>query len=567
MRVQALFRQPILWMMAIGSLAPGLAWAESPRHLSAELPADAPLLPSPRARIVNVVEKGSAPRGGGANPTHQPPRLRRPVVDQQIQLVSLHESEVASLPASEPESFPAPPPVAETTDAGRPRGVWVNRRKGARADRVPALMVQDSTSPGESLDKPAESSFEAIAPSAATPTVTTGDVLPPERVATAPEASLAVATDERALSTVPSRVEPAPTFDDAVKPATHRKPVLNALVIPEPSAGVPTKAQHIIQIGDELDVAFPYQPIVGDATMQRLQPPLFRTERVVVREDGMIVLPLIEPVLAAGLTPEDVRAELVDRYLPFQYDPLANRKGSGERHYRICVNDEVDIRVRNQPDLDDVVTVRPDGKISVPRVGSVVAEGKTIEELESELRDSLEKVVAQPEVSVSLRQFHSDIYYEGETMKRIGLKNLEGISVIVRTAERRVYVMGEVKGAGQIPYRGTMTLNQAIASAGGTMRTAKLKEVKIVRQVGLHQPPQTILVDLRSTIRGRGVQDMDLQHLDVVVVGKTPIARFTDTLEQYLFNIVPFTRNNPNFNLFYSLGGGANPAAIVSPSP
>jgi polysaccharide export outer membrane protein len=428
-------------------------------------------------------------------------------------------------------------------------------------------MVQDSTSPGESLDKPAESSSEAIAPSAATPTVTTGDVLPPEKVATAPEASLAVATDERALSTVPGRVEPAPTFDDAVKPATHRKPVLNALVIPEPSAGVPTKAQHIIQIGDELDVAFPYQPIVGDATMQRLQPPLFRTERVVVREDGMIVLPLIEPVLAAGLTPEDVRAELVDRYLPFQYDPLANRKGSGERHYRICVNDEVDIRVRNQPDLDDVVTVRPDGKISVPRVGSVLAEGKTIEELESELRDSLEKVVAQPEVSVSLRQFHSDIYYEGETMKRIGLKNLEGISVIVRTAERRVYVMGEVKGAGQIPYRGTMTLNQAIASAGGTMRTAKLKEVKIVRQVGLHQPPQTILVDLRSTIRGRGVQDMDLQHLDVVVVGKTPIARFTDTLEQYLFNIVPFTRNNPNFNLFYSLGGGANPAAIVSPSP
>jgi protein involved in polysaccharide export with SLBB domain len=381
-----------------------------------------------------------------------------------------------------------------------------------------------------------------------------------------------VASTEPAVTSPPARLalpsagsaKTAPAVDSAVQPVIHHPPTSTLVTAPGPLAAS-TKVQHIIQIGDELDIAFPYQPVIGDATAQRLQPPLFRTERVIVREDGMVVLPLIDPVMAAGLTPEEVRSELMEAYLPFQYDPLSNLKSGVDRQYRICVNDEIDIRVRNQPDLDDVVTVRPDGKISVARVGSVVVEGKTIDEIEKELSDAIAKVVAQPEVSVSLRQFHADIYYEGGTMKRIGLKNLEGISVIVRTAERRVFVMGEVKGAGQVPYRGTLTLNQALASAGGPLRTAKLKEVKIVRQTGPQQPPRTILIDLRSTIRGRGVEDIELHHLDVVVVGKTPIARFTDTLEQYIFNVAPFTRNNPNFNLFYSLGGGAGAAGIISP--
>jgi polysaccharide biosynthesis/export protein len=517
-------------------------------------------VPSPSARIVSVVERGS----GSSSNSPSPPRLRRPVIDDQVHRVSL-KSDVTS------EKRIAPLVELQNDEAkAKPRGIWMKRQRRASADRVPPLVLSNEKAlPPVAQPEPPVRELPLADPTIDQNEVETTLPAPGNQADSEGEESASPTTSiPHALPEGQAELPPkADAMDGKIQPATHKQDAGSSLVVPNTEGAPPSRPRHIIQLGDELEIAFPYQPVVGETTIQRLQTPIFRTERVIVREDGMIALPLIEPVQAAGLTPEEVRALLIESYLPHQYDPLANLNQGISRVYRICVNDEIDIRVRNQPDLDDIVTVRPDGKISVPRVGSVVVEGKTIEEIESELKLAIAEVVPQPEVSVSLRQFHSDIFYEGKTMKRMGLKNLEGISVIVRSADRQVYVMGEVKGAGQVTYRGTLSLSQAIASAGGTLRTARLKEVKVVRQTGPQQPPQTILVDFRSTIRGRGVQDMELQHLDVVVVGKTPIARFTDTLEQYLFNIVPFTRNNPNFNLFYSLGGGASAAGLVTPNP
>ncbi len=536
---------------------------EVPRRLGSVSSTGKADRPVRSARIVSIVDPGHQTFPSSA----APPRLCRPMVDDSLRTVSHEESVV--LPESSRN--------AESTDGnGRPQGVWRSGQRRFPVAKVPAIVfppIKNEPVVTKELSTLAQEPLlgELSVSGSDSTEELPKDAVPLSNDEAAASVDIAAAPDSSAAnegSKVETPARPSASIaDDHVKPATHLHQAQSSLLVPNSELAAPTQPRHVIQLGDELDIAFPYQPVVGDATMQRLQTPIFRTERVIVREDGMIVLPLIEPVPAAGLTPEEVRDLLIERYLPFQYDPLANLNQKTPREYRLCVNDELDIRVRNQPDLDDVVTIRPDGRISVPRVGSVVVEGKTVEEVESELTEAISKVVAQPEVSVSLRQFHSDIYYEGSTMKRMGLKNLEGISVIVRSADRRVFVMGEVKGAGQVGYRGTMTLSQAIASAGGTLRTAKLKEVKIVRQTGPQSPPQTILVDFRSTIRGRGVQDVELHHLDVVVVGKTPIARFTDTLEQYLFNIVPFTRNNPNFNLFYSLGGGASAAGIVTPSP
>lgn len=64
---------------------------------------------------------------------------------------------------------------------------------------------------------------------------------------------------------------------------------------------------HAIRIGDELEIKFPHKPLFS--------------EKVMVREDGMIAVPLIEPVLAAGLTPEMLQAELAKKYRALQYDP------------------------------------------------------------------------------------------------------------------------------------------------------------------------------------------------------------------------------------------------------
>jgi len=53
---------------------------------------------------------------------------------------------------------------------------------------------------------------------------------------------------------------------------------------------------------------------------------------------------LIEPVRAAGLTPEQLQQQLVRRYRALVYDPLSARNSSVEKKYLISVNDKLEVR-------------------------------------------------------------------------------------------------------------------------------------------------------------------------------------------------------------------------------
>jgi len=64
-------------------------------------------------------------------------------------------------------------------------------------------------------------------------------------------------------------------------------------------------------------------------------------------------------------------------------DPQAQAVGT----YRIGVDDQLQITVWQNPDLSVSVPVRPDGKITVPLIGDVMAGGKTPEEVSAEIKD------------------------------------------------------------------------------------------------------------------------------------------------------------------------------------
>lgn len=53
---------------------------------------------------------------------------------------------------------------------------------------------------------------------------------------------------------------------------------------------------------------------------------------------------MIEPVRAAGLTPEQLQQQLVRRYRALVYDPLSARNSSVEKKYLISVNDKLEVR-------------------------------------------------------------------------------------------------------------------------------------------------------------------------------------------------------------------------------
>ena len=240
--------------------------------------------------------------------------------------------------------------------------------------------------------------------------------------------------------------------------------------------------------------------MVVDATEPRLQAPPEQSYVVTVQEDGMISLPLIAPIQAAGLTPQQLQEQLVSEYKKIQYDPRSTNEKEksysvltiGESNseeekipadptemkklYYVMVNDTLSIRFRNQPDLDQTVIVGPDGRINLFLIGSVQVEGLTTDQITTKLTEFYSKELpTHPSIIVNLSDFSSTrVYINGKPIQ-LGPKDVDGIVVQIRAYERHVYVTGEVTAPKMVIFRNTLTATQAITAAGGHKRSARLK--------------------------------------------------------------------------------------------
>jgi polysaccharide export outer membrane protein len=129
----------------------------------------------------------------------------------------------------------------------------------------------------------------------------------------------------------------------------------------------------------------------------------------------------------------------------------------GERQdYVIGIPDLLRIHVWRSPELTVEVPVRSDGKISVPLVDDVQAEGLTTEELKEVLTEALSDFVTAPDVTVIVQQINS----------------------------HTVTVVGAVGRSGQLPLVRQTRVLEAIATMGGFTVWAKKNRVKIFRRAG-----------------------------------------------------------------------------------
>ena len=157
--------------------------------------------------------------------------------------------------------------------------------------------------------------------------------------------------------------------------------------------------------------------------------------------------------------------------------------------YRIGAEDVIEVSVWKEPDFSREVVVRPDGKISLPVLGDVQAEGLTPETLTEYLEEAFAQYIKTPKVSVIVRQINS----------------------------LKIYVLGQVQTPGVFPLQGEMTLLQAIAQAGGFAEWAKKGDVILLRKT--NEGDQRIVVNLNKVIRGKeGGEDVRLQSGDKIIV-------------------------------------------------
>ncbi len=121
--------------------------------------------------------------------------------------------------------------------------------------------------------------------------------------------------------------------------------------------------------------------------------------------------------------------------------------------YLLDTGDRLRIFVYGQPNLSRSYTVDHDGTITVPLIGSVAARGNTIKDLAGSIRSRLgTEYVRDPQVTVDVIQ------------------------------NRPFFILGEVKTAGQYPYVSGMTIETAIAIAGGHSERASMRSYRITRR-------------------------------------------------------------------------------------
>ncbi|MGE4127203.1 MAG: polysaccharide biosynthesis/export family protein [Hyphomicrobiaceae bacterium] len=122
--------------------------------------------------------------------------------------------------------------------------------------------------------------------------------------------------------------------------------------------------------------------------------------------------------------------------------------------YLLDTADRLRVFVYGQPNLSRIYTVDHGGMITVPLIGAVKARGLTTFDLEGVIRRRLgTEYVRNPQVTVDVQQ------------------------------NRPFFILGEVKNAGQYPYVSGMTIQTAIAIAGGYSERASDRTFRITRRI------------------------------------------------------------------------------------
>ena len=178
--------------------------------------------------------------------------------------------------------------------------------------------------------------------------------------------------------------------------------------------------------------------------------------------------------------------------------------------YRIQVGDELHVRFLYQPDMDEKLPVRPDGRISLVCTGEIPVAGMTASELEKLIAERSARRLRNPEVTV----------------------------ILTKVGEQRVYVGGEVVKPGYVILRPEMTPLQAVLQSGGFRKTAKLNSVLLLTP-GQDGSFSAARVDMAQVVESGVPERVRLQPDTVVFVPATWISDMNDVIDQYVRGLIP----------------------------
>jgi polysaccharide biosynthesis/export protein len=161
-----------------------------------------------------------------------------------------------------------------------------------------------------------------------------------------------------------------------------------------------------------------------------------------------------------------------------------------DANYVIGADDVLAVDVWHEKELSRVLSVRPDGKISLPFIGELKVAGQTPLQLQDTITDRLKAYLAHPQVAVMVQE----------------------------TKSQKVNVVGEVQRPGEFVFGHPITVLDAIALAGGLRDFAKAKKMYVIRTAP-DGSQQRLRVNYKDVVKGKRPQEnLTLQSHDTVVV-------------------------------------------------
>ena len=165
--------------------------------------------------------------------------------------------------------------------------------------------------------------------------------------------------------------------------------------------------------------------------------------------------------------------------------------------YHLLQNDVIEVRFRYTPELNQIVTVRPDGRVSLEATGTFVAADLTVDEFKARVVQLSAARLVDAEVTVLLKEFEKP----------------------------SVMVEGEVATPGRVELRSHLSALDAIAMAGGFKVAAKQSHVLLLRK-DIYGAGNTRVLDLKSLIAKDKLEEVtQLRPGDVIYVTQDTLSK------------------------------------------
>jgi len=171
----------------------------------------------------------------------------------------------------------------------------------------------------------------------------------------------------------------------------------------------------------------------------------------------------------------------------------------GERHplYRLSKSDTVDVNFTFSPDFNQTLSVQPDGFVTLKGAGTMLAEGLTMPQMQQAVVDAYRGFLHEPEVTVTLKEFEKPYFLAS----------------------------GEVARPGKYELRGDLTVNEAVAIAGGFTQQARHSQVVLFRRISAYVA-ESHVIDLKKMLDARDLrEDLHLQPGDFIFVPQSRVAK------------------------------------------